>query len=91
MKIRMAVMSAFLFAATSAVLAQETPSAGTRDEQAACRSDSRRFCRTVDPDSGTHGILACLKQKSLKIEPCVSRRVGEVMANSLHIGAPLAP
>ena len=67
MKIRMAFMSAFLVAATSAVLAQETPSGGTRDEQAACRSDSRRFCRTIDPDSGTHGILACLKQNRSKL------------------------
>ena len=38
MKIRMAFMSAFLVAVSSAALAQEF-SGGTRDEQAACRSD----------------------------------------------------
>jgi hypothetical protein len=67
MKIRMAFMSVFLVAATSAAAAQGSSSGGTRDEQAACRSDSRRFCRTVDPDSGTHGILTCLKQNRSKL------------------------
>jgi hypothetical protein len=66
MKIRMAFMSAFLVVVSSAALAQES-SGGTRDEQAACRSDSRRFCRTVDPDSGTHGILTCLKQNRSRL------------------------
>jgi hypothetical protein len=65
MKIRMAFMSAFLVATTSAGPAQE--STGTRAEQAACRADSRRFCRSVDPDSGTHGILTCLKQNRSKL------------------------
>jgi hypothetical protein len=64
MKIRMAFMSAILVASTSAAFAEDR---GTRDEQAACRADSRRFCRTVDPDSGTHGILTCLKQNRSKL------------------------
>lgn len=63
MKICMALMSAFLVTATPAI-AQEQ---GTRDEQAACRADTRRFCRSVDPDSGTFGILNCLKQNRAKL------------------------
>jgi hypothetical protein len=59
MNIRIALLSAVLAVASSAAVAQEH---GSREEQAACRADSRRFCRSVDPDSGTHGILMCLKQ-----------------------------
>ena len=64
LKIRMAFMSAMLLA-SSAATAEDTR--GTRDEQAACRGDSRRYCRSVDPDSGTHGILTCLKQNRSKL------------------------
>lgn len=67
MKVRMTLLSAILVAATSAALANETPGGGSRDDQAACRADSRRFCRTVDPDSGTFGILTCLKQNRSKL------------------------
>lgn len=66
MMLRMTFLSAVLVAATSAALANETPG-GTRDDQAACRADSRRFCRTVDPESGTFGILTCLKQNRSKL------------------------
>jgi hypothetical protein len=65
MKIRMALLSTALVATASAAFATETR--GTREEQAACRGDSRRFCRTVDPDTGTHGILMCLKQNRSKL------------------------
>lgn len=58
MKICIAMLTAVLFM-TAPALAQHQAS---RDEQAACRADSRRFCRSVDPDSGTFGILNCLKQ-----------------------------
>jgi hypothetical protein len=64
MKIRMALISALVMAASSAAVAQEK---GTREEQAACRSDTRRLCRSVDPDAGTFGILACLKQNRSKL------------------------
>ena len=71
MNIRMAVITALLVVASSAPLAQETlaqeSSGASRDDQAACRSDSRRFCRTVDPESGTSGILMCLKQNRSKL------------------------
>jgi hypothetical protein len=57
-------MAVALIAVSSAAVAQES---GSRDEQAACRSDSRRFCRKVDPDTGTHGILMCLKENKAKL------------------------
>ena len=65
MKIRMVFMSAILAAITSAAFAEDHR--GTREEQAACRADSRRFCRAVDPENGTHGILTCLKQNRSKL------------------------
>jgi len=65
MTIRIAFLAAAFIAASSAAFATE--SQGTRDEQAACRGDQRRFCRTIDPDSGTHGILTCLKQNRSKL------------------------
>jgi hypothetical protein len=55
---RIALMGAVIFAACLPAEAQQ----GSRDEQAACRSDTRRFCRAIDPDSGTFGILNCLKE-----------------------------
>jgi hypothetical protein len=64
MKVRIALTSALLVIASSAV-SQENH--GTREEQAACRSDTRRFCRSVDPDSGTFGVLTCLKQNRAKL------------------------
>ena len=64
MRIRMALMSATLALASWAAVAQER---GSREEQAACRSDTRRFCRSVDPDAGTHGILMCLKQNRARL------------------------
>lgn len=65
MKFRVAFMSAMLLAASSAAFAETER--GTREEQAACRADSRRFCRTVDPETGNHGILTCLKQNRSKL------------------------
>jgi hypothetical protein len=65
MRFGMAIMSGLFFAVSSAALADDTR--GTRDEQAACRGDTRRFCRAIDPDSGTHGILTCLKQNRTKL------------------------
>jgi hypothetical protein len=64
MKISLAFMPVFLIA-SSAALAQDA--GGSRDDQAACRADTRRFCRTVDPDAGTFGILNCLKQNRTKL------------------------
>ena len=57
----------------AAVLAASLPAApsmaqqGTAEQQAACRGDTRRFCRSVDPDSGTFGILSCLRQNRAKL------------------------
>ncbi len=60
---RIALISAIIFAACMPAGAEQ----GSRDEQAACRSDTRRFCRAVDPDSGTFGILNCLKQNRSRL------------------------
>lgn len=38
---------------------------GTPEEQAACRPDSNRFCREVEPD--TFRVLACLQHNRTKI------------------------
>jgi hypothetical protein len=61
----LAIVCGLFIAVSSVAFADDTR--GTREEQAACRSDTRRFCRTVDPDSGTHGILTCLKQNRSKL------------------------
>ena len=62
MNLRIALISAVLLALCAPANAQ-----GSRDEQAACRADTRRFCRSLDPDSGTFGILNCLKQNRPKL------------------------
>jgi hypothetical protein len=62
MNIRIVLMSAALVAMCAPAIAQ-----GSRDEQAACRADTRRFCRSIEPDSGTFGILNCLKQNRAKL------------------------
>jgi hypothetical protein len=38
---------------------------GTPEEQAACRPDSNKFCKTAEPD--TFRVLACLQQNRAKI------------------------
>ncbi len=65
MKFCVAFMSVALIAASPVAFAE--PERGTREEQAACRADTRRLCRSVDPDSGNHGILTCLKQNRSKL------------------------
>jgi hypothetical protein len=61
----LAILSGLFLTASTVAFADDTR--GTREEQAACRNDTRRFCRSVDPDSGTHGILNCLKQNRSKL------------------------
>ncbi len=64
MSIRFTLLTvAVLGACAQPASAQE----GTKDQQTACRGDTRRFCRAVDPDSGTFGILNCLKQNRSKL------------------------
>jgi hypothetical protein len=40
---------------------------GTPQEQAACRPDVRKFCRSVKPGSGALTFLACLKANRAKL------------------------
>ena len=35
---------------------------GTSEEEAACRRDTRRLCRSVKPDEGQGAFLACLQE-----------------------------
>jgi hypothetical protein len=46
---------------------------GTRQEQAACRPDVRKFCRSVKPGSRSGAYVSCLKASSEKLsKPCVA-------------------
>ncbi len=68
MQVRFAVLlGAALAAGLPALPAAAAPQQGTREQQAACRGDTRRFCRAVDPDQGTFGILNCLRQNRAKL------------------------
>jgi hypothetical protein len=40
---------------------------GSPQEQAACRPDVRKFCRSVKPDSGASAFLSCLKANRAKL------------------------
>lgn len=40
---------------------------GTAEEQAACRRDTRKFCRHVKPDDGSSAFLACLQENRAKL------------------------
>ena len=62
MKVQAALTLALLAAASAPTVAQDRAS-----QEAACRSDTRRFCRSVDPDTGTGGILTCLKQNRARL------------------------
>jgi hypothetical protein len=66
MNVRFAVLMAAVLAA-SLPAAPSMAQQGTREQQAACRGDTRRFCRKVDPDQGTFGILSCLRQNRAKL------------------------
>jgi len=42
---------------------------GTPEEQAACRSDVRRFCSKLPPDAKDLDFLACLQSHRDKLTP----------------------
>ena len=66
-----AILAATLFVAVSATpgLAQKKDNSnqGTAEEQAACRRDTRKFCRHVKPDDGSSAFLACLQENRAKL------------------------
>ena len=43
--------------------------AGTPEQQAACRPDTRRFCHQIPPDGGDNAFLACLQTNRAKLSP----------------------
>ncbi len=43
--------------------------AGTPEQEAACRGDTRRFCHQLPPNSGDNAFLACLQQNRAKLSP----------------------
>ena len=63
------VLALALVSSTSAAFAQQAAQPqrqGTEQEQAACRRDVQRHCRSVI-DQGDFTILACLKENRPKI------------------------
>jgi hypothetical protein len=43
--------------------------AGTPEQEAACRPDTRRFCHQVPPNAGDSAFLACLQQNRPRLSP----------------------
>jgi hypothetical protein len=43
--------------------------AGTAEQEAACRGDTRRFCHQIPPDGGDNAFLACLQANRGKLSP----------------------
>jgi len=62
------VLALALLSSTTAAFAQQQPQQrqGTAEEQAACRRDVQRHCRSVI-DQGDLVILACLKENRPQI------------------------
>jgi hypothetical protein len=61
------VLALALVSSTSAAFAQQPAQRqGTEQEQAACRRDVQRHCRSVI-DQGDFTVLACLKENRTKI------------------------
>jgi hypothetical protein len=59
-----------LFAVVLAAAAQPmAQAAGTPEQEAACRPDTRRFCHQLPPGAGDNAFLACLQQNRAKLSP----------------------
>jgi hypothetical protein len=63
--IRVALLTIFLAVPAAQALAQGP--GGTPDEQAACRPDTRKFCRQVKPGSDSNVFLSCLQANRTKL------------------------
>jgi hypothetical protein len=63
MKTRLIALS-FILAALGSTAATAQ---GTEEQQAACRPDVRKFCRSVKSDAGTSAFQACLEANRAKI------------------------
>ncbi|MCW2272581.1 hypothetical protein M2321_000144 [Rhodoblastus acidophilus] len=61
-----AVLIALLLSGASA----STALAGDRaSDEAACRSDVRRFCHQLHPDAGDNAFLSCLQAYRARLSP----------------------
>ncbi len=49
---------------------------GTAEQRAACRSDVRRFCRSVKPEEGEMAYYYCLLEHQTKLRPKCAEVVG---------------
>jgi hypothetical protein len=72
MTLSKAIFAAVLLAAVSSTpgLAQkkdDSGNQGTSEEQAACRRDTRKFCRHLKPDEGSGAFLSCLQDNRKKL------------------------
>ena len=76
MKIRSGVLSVlFLVSVALPAFAQskspdsksEMPQMGTTEQRAACGPDVGRYCKSVKPEEGAFGYLACLKTNRDKL------------------------
>jgi len=63
MAIRTFIISSFLLSLSTVALAQSA----APEEQAACRSDVRRFCYKLKPDAGDDAFLQCLQAHRAKL------------------------
>ena len=57
------------------------PFSGTPEEQAACRPDTRRLCRSVPVSAGEMAFLNCLQQNRTKLSKAchaVLKRHGQI-------------
>jgi len=62
--VRKLVLAAILIASISPTIAQAS---GTPQEEAACRSDVRRFCHSIPAGSADGVFLACLQEHRQKL------------------------
>jgi len=57
--IRMMLISGLLTSLSTIALAQQS---GTPEEQAACRTDVRRFCYKLNPQDNSSAYMQCLQE-----------------------------
>jgi hypothetical protein len=67
MNVRTLLIGAVIVVQAAAAWAQAPGQAGTSDEQAACRADTRKHCRQVKAGSDDNAFLACLQANRNKL------------------------
>jgi hypothetical protein len=76
MTFRKTLLASVLIAAATPAFAEMQVTApnlpGTSDQQAACRPDVRKFCRSVKSDGSATAYLACLQENRSKLSRACS-------------------